>query len=426
MLKTIFIQLWNRRRNNLWLLVELLLVFCLVWYMVDYFFVLGYNESLPASRDTSHTWQVNVRQLPESHPDYKAGESDSTALEANYARVLDRLRRFDGIEAVSVITIYSSPNSGNYMGDYYRNKEDTLKEASGQIVEFDPREDFFRVFGYRYPDGKPVSVKDFDWADPKAMVISKRVSDQLFGSAGGIGKEVVHEDDNHIIKGVVGDIKRFSYLRTQSTFYLPVKADADNIEDMEIAIRNSDTYADAVFLRKFREKMYDELRIGNFYLQSIKSYKQIEKETSASFGQTGNVRIYSALLLFFLLNILLCVMGTFWYRIRVRREEVGLRMAMGATQQGILRQFFVEGLCLLAIITIPAMLIEMQFVYAGMIDTLGQEGKNLAFLPDRTVVRFLLTNCITWLVLACMILLAIWIPAKRASRMVPADALHYE
>lgn len=105
---------------------------------------------------------------------------------------------------------------------------------------------------------------------------------------------------------------------------------------------------------------------------------------------------------------------------------MGLRMAMGATQQGILRQFFVEGLCLLAIITIPAMLIEMQFVYAGMIDTLGQEGKNLAFLPDRTVVRFLLTNCITWLVLACMILLAIWIPAKRASRMVPADALHYE
>lgn len=205
-----------------------------------------------------------------------------------------------------------------------------------------------------------------------------------------------------------------------------MKMDADNLEDMEISIRSSDMYSDAVFLRKFKEKMYDELRIGNFYLQSIKSYKQIEKETSASFGQTGNVRIYSALLLFFLLNILLCVMGTFWYRIRVRREEVGLRMAMGATQQGILRQFFVEGLCLLAIITIPAMLIEMQFVYAGMVDTLGQESKDLAFLPDRTVVRFLLTNCITWLVLACMILLAIWIPAKRASRMVPADALHYE
>ncbi len=426
MLKMIFIQLWNRKRNNLWILVELLLVFCLVWYMVDYFFVLGYNESLPMSRDISHTWQVNVKELPENHPDYKPAESDSAALEANYARVLDRLRNFDGVEAVGVLEIYSSPNSGSYMGSGYRNKTDTLKEAWGQIVNFDPREDFFRVFNYRYPDGKPVSVEDFDWADPNAMVICKQSSDLLFGNEGGIGKEVGYEEETRVIKGVVGDIKRFSYMRPQCTFYLPMKMDADNLEDMEISIRSSDMYADAVFLRKFKEKMYDELRIGNFYLQSIKSYKQIEKETSASFGQTGNVRIYSALLLFFLLNILLCVMGTFWYRIRVRREEVGLRMAMGATQQGILRQFFVEGLCLLAIITIPAMLIEMQFVYAGMIDTLGQEGKNLAFLPDRTVVRFLLTNCITWLVLACMILLAIWIPAKRASRMVPADALHYE
>ncbi|MCD8267851.1 MAG: FtsX-like permease family protein [Parabacteroides sp.] len=99
---------------------------------------------------------------------------------------------------------------------------------------------------------------------------------------------------------------------------------------------------------------------------------------------------------------------------------------MGATSQSILWQFFVEGLCLLAIVTLPALLIEMQFVYAGMIDTLGQDEVNPIYLPDRTLLRFFLTNCITWVVLACIILMAIWIPARRASRMVPAEALHYE
>lgn len=426
MLKMIFIQLWNRKRNNLWILIELLLIFCLVWYMVDYFFVLGYNESLPMNRDITHAWQVNVKLLPQDHPDYVAGESDSTALEDNYARVLDRLSQCERVEAVAVMSTYSSPNSGSYMGNGFRNAEDSLKEAWGQMLYFDPRYDFFRVFDYRSPDNKPVSVGDFDWADPQAMVVGKLVSDELFGGGQGIGRQVVNDYESHVIKGVVGDIKRFSYLRPQGTFYLPMKADAGNIGDMEIAIRSSDAYPDAVFLRQFKEKMYDELRIGNFYLQSIKSYKQIEEQTAASFGQTGNVRIYSALLLFFLLNILLCVMGTFWFRIRVRHEEVGVRMAMGATSQSILWQFFVEGLCLLAIVTLPALLIEIQFVYTGMIDTLGQDEVNPIYLPDRTLLRFLLTNCITWVVLACVILMAIWIPAKRASRMVPAEALHYE
>ena len=353
------------------------------------------------------------------------GESDSTALEDNYARVLDRLSRCEGVEAVAVMTAYSSPNSGSYWGDGFRNAEDSLKVAWGQILYFDPRYDFFRVFDYRSPDNKPVSVGDFDWADPQAMVVGKLVSDEMFDGQG-IGRQVVNDNGSYIIKGVVGDIKRFSYLRPQGTFYLAKKADAENIKDMEIAIRSSDVYPDAEFVRRFKEKMYDELRIGNFYLQSIKSYKQIEEQTAASFGQTGNVRIFSALLLFFLLNILLCVMGTFWFRIRVRHEEVGVRMAMGATSQSILWQFFVEGLCLLAIVTLPALLIEIQFVYTGMIDTLGQDEVNPIYLPDRMMLRFLLTNCITWVVLACVILMAIWIPARRASRMVPAEALHYE
>ncbi|MCD8267850.1 MAG: hypothetical protein LUD46_04890 [Parabacteroides sp.] len=132
MLKMIFIQLWNRKRNNLWILVELLLIFCLVWYMVDYFFVLGYNESLPMNRNIDHCWQVNVKQLSAEHPDYIAGESDSTALEDNYARVLDRLRRCEGVEAVAVMSTYSSPNSGSYMGNGYRNAQDSLKESWGR------------------------------------------------------------------------------------------------------------------------------------------------------------------------------------------------------------------------------------------------------------------------------------------------------
>jgi ABC-type antimicrobial peptide transport system permease subunit len=132
-------------------------------------------------------------------------------------------------------------------------------------------------------------------------------------------------------------------------------------------------------------------------------------------------------MLFFLLNILLCVMGTFWYRIRLRREETGIRKALGASQKSIRNLFLAEGLCLLTIAALPAIFIEFQFVHAGLIDTLGQDSGNIGmYFPDRTGLRFLVTNAITWVVMSAVVITAIWLPARKAAAMAAADALHYE
>lgn len=79
MWKMTWIQLMNRWRSNVWVCVELLLAFCLAWYMVDYFFVEIYNRSLPSGRDYTNVWQVEMGLLPETSPDYRAAESDSIA-----------------------------------------------------------------------------------------------------------------------------------------------------------------------------------------------------------------------------------------------------------------------------------------------------------------------------------------------------------
>jgi ABC-type lipoprotein release transport system permease subunit len=131
-------------------------------------------------------------------------------------------------------------------------------------------------------------------------------------------------------------------------------------------------------------------------------------------------------MLFFVINLLLCVTGTFWYRIHIRREEIGIRIATGSSRRRIMELFMVEGLCLLGIVTLPAMFVEYQFVHAGLVGTFGIEYSTLKFLPDHTLLRFLITNALTWLILAGVILAAIRIPARRAARMQPADALRYE
>lgn len=430
MLEHIFKLIRNRRKANAWILVELLFVFCLLWYVVDYFFVLEYNRSLPAGRNLEHTWRVEVSLLPEEAEDYLAGESDSTALENNFERVLDRIRQYPGTESFTVLEQSNAPGSGGADCQRYMNPQDTSRIGCVMSFLFDYRTDFFNVFRYATPDGKPVSVNDFDWSDPNAVVVGSLTEKKLSSAGNALGMTLQGVDNpevNMSVKGVVGEYKRFDYERPSMSFYQPIRLNADNIPYMEIAVRSRDNIADAQFLRDFTETMKKELRIGNFYLDNVQSYSERMQQTDMEFGMTKDVQLHSAMMLFFLVNIMLCVGGTFWFRIRLRRGEIGLRMAMGSHHSGIRQLFVMEGLCMLALVTIPAMFIEFQFVYIDLIDTLGQYGDNKdGYLPDYTALRFILTNCLTWLLLAFAILLAVWLPANKAAKLAPAEALHYE
>ena len=132
-----------------------------------------------------------------------------------------------------------------------------------------------------------------------------------------------------------------------------------------------------------------------------------------------------ALMAFLGLNILLCVMGTFWYRVRMRRGEIGLRMAIGSPREEIRSQMAREGICLLLMATPLALLIEAQFVMVGYLDipkgTLPEH-----YWPAILPLRFLLVNILTWILLAIVILLAVWLPASKAAEMEPAEALRYD
>lgn len=365
--------------------------------------------------------------MPDTHPDYQPGESDSAALEANFARVLDRIRQCDGVEELAVFTPASSPASSGFWGLTFRVLTDTSRMCEAQSVYFDPEEDFFRVFGYTDGEGKAVSIHDFDWSDPRAVVAGRMMANALFPSGNPVGQTVMETKESereYKLAGIVGDIKRFDYERPEAAVYLPVRVDATNIKEMEVAIRSSSTLPEEAFLALFKEKMTQGLRIGNFYLYGVRSYKQIQADIDMRFGQTGKYQSHTLLMLFFFFNTLLCVAGTFWYRVNTRRGEIGVHRAMGASRQGIVRLLLLEGLCLLSLVALPAMMVEIQFVYVGLTSTLEPNAASL--LPDHTLLRFLLTNLLTWLLMAAIVCAGIWLPARSAAALSPVEALRDE
>ena len=433
MIKLIFTQIWNRRQNNSWIIIELVLVFCLIWYMTDYFFVLTYNYSIPNYRNIDHTFLINIGEYQSDNPEFNENEKEPEAREANFMRVLQIIRNFPGVENLSFSANNSTPETLSYSGSSFKSPEDSTIEVMVQHYSIEIHSDYFRTFGYTTNNGKnPVSVFDFDWTQPNGVVISHSFAQELFPKEKNVfGKTFGKGDNPFKVIGIVDDIKRFDHERPYHTMYKMFTPNWENFDlrSATIAIRSNAALSDGIFRENLEKELRSKLHIGNFYFTNITPFNVISSQAKISMGLVNEIQIRIYLMLFFLGNILLCVIGTFWYRVSVRKDEIGLRKAMGASGISIRNNLLIEGLCLLTIAAPIAMIISFQFVHADLVHTLKGSAPgvvNTVYLPDHTILRFLITNAITWIIMAAVVIAAVWLPARKAAAMEAAEALHYE
>ena len=125
-----------------------------------------------------------------------------------------------------------------------------------------------------------------------------------------------------------------------------------------------------------------------------------------------------------LVNVFLGLIGTFWFRTRRRRGEIALRLAMGSTKSQVFRLLTGEGLLLLALVTLPAMIICYNIGVAEF--TIGRTELISTWPVKWTFIRFLLGSLGAWLLIALMVMVGIWFPARQAMKIQPAEALHEE
>jgi predicted lysophospholipase L1 biosynthesis ABC-type transport system permease subunit len=118
-----------------------------------------------------------------------------------------------------------------------------------------------------------------------------------------------------------------------------------------------------------------------------------------------------------LLGLFLAVVGVYStasYAAAQRTQEIGIRMALGADPQAILRMVFRQSLVTIAVgLTIG--------LGAALAATRG-----LAALISGIRPTDPLTFITVFLLLSAVSLLACWVPARRATRVDPLTALRYE
>lgn len=103
MIRHIFKIIWNERKTNAWITLEYVLVFCVLWFCVDYLFYMGKCYFEPNGFDIEHTYQINMQRKPADSAAFPTedGPTEETDKQALAMTFLNRVNNYPGVESVS-------------------------------------------------------------------------------------------------------------------------------------------------------------------------------------------------------------------------------------------------------------------------------------------------------------------------------------
>lgn len=413
MTKKLLIQIKNEWRSNLWLALELLVVSVVMWYVVDFLYTCAATYLEPRGFNIEHCYLIETGELTPKSPDYTP---DKTADDkhADVAELMERLRRRPEIEAVSLSHSSYPYNGGNSVGPDVR--YDTLV-SPGWTVRRRVTPDFVRVFRYQGTRGETpeqlaemLEHGDFLASDNLYSKYNRKLTEfkgkrfQLFGDT----------TKTYQLGAALQDVRYHDHQQAFNSYCFLQKLSQYEV-GLELCVRVREGM-DNDFIAQLKKDSESQFRVGNVFISEIRSFRDVRRNYQQAW--TNVIRNYVMGMGFLLLNIFLGLLGTFWFRTQQRRSEIALHKAHGATDRAIFSRLLSEGLLLLAVITPLAIIVDWNLAHMEL--NSWRNGTTQEW------DRLLLCAGITFVLMALMIVIGIGIPARKAMRVQPAEALHDE
>jgi putative ABC transport system permease protein len=271
---------------------------------------------------------------------------------------------------------------------------------------------YFATIGTRLLRGRDVSSADNATSPPVAL-LSERAARKMFGGADPIGREfrtTAFDQENAPVKviGVVED-SRFGSLRDSisTMIYVPAPQASHSLKNFTLELRAD--VAPASLIAGVKRVMAQLSPTASLQFTTLSD--QVARSLSRD-------RLLATLATFFgglaLLLALIGLYGTMSYNVARRKNEIGIRIALGAARERVIRLVIGE---------------------VGFVVMVGLGlGVVLALAATRLVASFLFglsaSDPVTWIgsagILLGIAMLAAAAPAWRAARMNPMSALREE
>jgi putative ABC transport system permease protein len=344
--------------------------------------------------------------------DLRNGHYPMARRAAVYEEMLSKLRALPGVRSASASNM--TPISGSFWNEDLQIEGYKSKGKDDMLVYFNEVSDrFLDTMGTELVAGRDFNSHDTP-ESPKVAIINQTAAKRYFAGQNPIGKRYRAEEGRKLsdfveIIGVMKDAK-YGTLREETlpTAYVPASQNSKPRESINFELRAAGG-APTALINGVKSAVGDvnhdvSLQFKTLALQVDESLAR-ERLLATLSGFFGGLALILAMIGLY---------GVMSYNVARRRNEIGIRMALGAEQGQVLRMVLREVALLIGVglaIGLGATLGTTRFVESFLYGTKPSDPWTLASAA---------------VVLALVAALAGFLPARRASRLEPMNALREE
>jgi putative ABC transport system permease protein len=329
-----------------------------------------------------------------------------------FRRLIAQLAAHPGVQSAAITSYLPAGGGGFSLGRVFLSEGQPEPPASTDVPAtwVVISEDYFKALGITLISGRAFSERDGARTTP-VTIVSRSFAERMFPNQNPIGRRIRSWRDENVyreIVGVVSDVA-FASLTDRSGAIVYVPHAQQGWGGMTIALRAASGSPDqlAPILRRVVHEMDAELALSDVGTMAVFARNSISRERLSAL-------LMGALAVLALALAVLGVYGIMSYSVALRRQEMGVRLALGAAPRDLYRLVLSRGLALTLaglaigfIIAVPAGRAMQRLLYeTSAFDPLAFGGMTA--------------------VLAVTALIACLLPARRAAAADPLAALRSE
>ncbi len=380
----------------------------LMLLLIPGFVVLGFQRSasIDLGFDPGNVYTMAIDPV-------RGGYSQERA-EALLLALPERMMRVPGVESATVA--YAMP-IGMFSDGTTRTtvaSGDTTRVAPLRVERVSAG--FFETFGVPLLRGRAFTNEDGARAS-RVVIVNETAANEQWPEADPIGRAIDIEGTRHEVVGVVRDFRSSGLLEPrQRGVFVPMRSEdvaRPSAAGVTVVVRSQPGVDPRAAMRGEMNAMDPGLTI----LRTSRAVDDVDRQMST-------VRIttltYGGIGAFGLLLACVGLGGITAYTVSQQTREIGIRMALGARRSHVLRLVLREGVALVTVGTIAGLAMAWAAVRAmgSFFDALATVTQTSTSDPLLVVGAPLLLGALT--LLACII------PARRATRIGPLEALRQE
>lgn len=391
---------WNRKRTNSLIILEIFFAFLVVFVVATLGIYFWDNYRQPLGYSWQNVWKISV--------DMKGGEQEDDALVLAKRKVLQRLLReveaLDPVESAAAAMVSPYDQGGWTSNTNIEGKE--VRMEVGAVTA-----GFAEVMGLEVVAGRWFQEADeaLDW---EPTVIDLDLARAVYGDEDPIGRrfgEPAPSERTRRVIGVTREFRKGGELSAEGNFMFQL-----------LRLNEASWYDSRNILVKVRpgtpasfEEELTALLLGVAPDWSFR-IKTLFQARESSFRETLAPLVAGGIVAFFLLlMVALGLFGVLWQNLLQRTRELGLRRAAGASRSAVHRQVISEQAILTSFGVLLGVIVVIQIPVLDLVGFIRPQVFAGGLVFAMAAIYLLSTLCAFY-------------PSSVASRVQPAEALRYE